>query len=171
MKRLYLKLEQLGAKRPIILALIVACLPYTSNIIIPDVIADFLLNHNLNKILVFGLLALQIFTLIITIIYFNDKNYKKQLLRKINGVLIKLDSPFETEYKLRGKEKFYDCDMAKSFDEFNQILFDVKSKWPNEFNDIIPLVNTKKNGGNDWIPESELYGVKNSFLQLKTRIS
>lgn len=61
--------------------------------------------------------------------------------------------------------------MAKSFDEFNEILSEVKSKWPTKFNDLKPLVNSKRLGaGDDWIPESELNGVKISFLQLKERI-
>lgn len=171
MKRLYLKLERLGAKRPVILALIIACLPYISNVIIPNEINSFLLNHKFNRYIAFCLLTLQIFTFIVTIIYLKDKDSRKQLLKKIDGVLVKLDSPFETEYKSRGKEKFYDCEMVNSFNEFNQILSDVKAKWPNKFNDILPLVNTKRIGGGDWIPESELNGVKNSFLQLRMRIS
>lgn len=81
-KRLYFKLERLGAKRPIILALIVAFLPNIFNIVIPKEINNFMVYHKLNIYLVFGILTFQIFTFFIAIFYFNGKGLRKQLLKK-----------------------------------------------------------------------------------------
>jgi hypothetical protein len=96
------------------------------------------------------------------------------MLKKINSAIIKLDSPFEYErtisLHLVKKERFYDCEMIKSFTEYNKILSEMKLKWPKKFDDLQELINTKRIYGEDWIPESELNGVKVSFLQLRERI-
>jgi hypothetical protein len=157
------------------LSVLISLLAFLSKFVLPKVAKDFLLYHKLNEFFVFGLLSIQIFTCLTTILYFKGKSIRKEFLKKINGVLSKLNSPVVFEsYSPFNKQimekRVFNSEILKSFDEYNQIIIDMKNKWPDKFFDLTPLTNTINIAAGDWIPESELNGVKISFLQLKERI-
>jgi hypothetical protein len=158
-----------------IIAIIGILLPYILKLVIPKFINDFLEFHKLNGVLVFVFCSFFLFTFLTTIVYFWDKRSRILFLKKINGCLIKLDAPVEVPYtspfiKNTTIKRVYNSEIIKTFSEYNQILNDLKRKWPKKFNDLEFLANSLNIPQGDWVEESELNGVRIAFLQLKERI-
>lgn len=98
------------------------------------------------------------------------------MIKVIESILHKLNNPFSRSSEtLLGKqiieERYYDYIMMRCFDDYNKILQQLKVKYRDEFDDLAPLINNKRIHPGDWIPESELNGVKLSLTELKHRLA
>ncbi len=175
-RRLYSNIETFFSNRPIattiFLTILGTLLPTT---IISDAKQLLIKKYQLTGYTIYAFLIFQLFTVLITVRFFRQKTTRRKILKKIYSLLDKLDNPFTRQSPtISGKQivedKYYDYEMIKSFKEYNDILTEVKQKYPKEFQDLEPLINNKRIHPGDWIPESELNGVKISLLQLRQRI-
>jgi hypothetical protein len=178
LKSLYLKSEEFLAGKPIATAILFALIGLILSVIPLQFFSSMQVtgHYSIAWYYVYVALALQFFTSTICFIYFKQKTFRKRMIKLIESLLHKLNSPFSRSSEtLLGKqiieERYYDYSMIQCFEDHNRILVQIKSKYTTEFSDLKPLPNNKRIHPGDWIPESELNGVKLSLIELKRRLS
>lgn len=176
LKQSYLSVEKYFSDKPFLTAIIISGIGLLIPITIVSGIRNALTDrYELPGYVIYAASILQLFTTTLSIHSFRQRSFKRRVIKMIDAILKKLESPFVRQsVTFSGKqvieEKFYDYEMIRSFEESNDILAAVKARWGREFADMHSLTNSKRIHPRDWIPESELNGVKVFLLQLKERL-
>lgn len=176
-KRVYLRFETFLSNKPIATGILFSLVGLLVSVIPLQSLLDSHLTgyFTIAWYYVYVGLVIQFFTATICFIYFKQKTFRNRTIKVIESILHKLNNPFSRSSEtLMGKqiieERYYDYVMMRCFDDYNKILEQLKVKYCDEFNDLEPLMNNKRVHTGDWIPESELNGVKLSLTELRYRL-
>lgn len=98
------------------------------------------------------------------------RSYGENLIR-LEALLKQLNSPFEIEesnFPAKGMSirKFFPYEILGCFSEINEIITDLKEKYPDKFKGVTRLNNIPHTPINDWVPESEVQNMKSMVIKL-----
>lgn len=177
-KHIYIRIETFLSNKPIATGILFSVLGLLASVIPLQSLLDSHLTgyFTIAWYYLYTGLVIQFFTATICFMYFKQKAFRNRMIKVIESILHKLNNPFSRSSEtLLGKqiieERYYDYIMMRCFDDYNKILQQLKVKYRDEFDDLAPLINNKRIHPGDWIPESELNGVKLSLTELKHRLA